>query len=100
MKSIEGYRQYKLKVKRITNKQRIHTLPHYELRGRAGIEGAYHLDHIYSILQGYINSVPAEVIGDIRNLRFVPWEYNTKKSGKLTKESWDMFVYFIEEEMI
>jgi len=100
MKTSEDYRRYKLKVKRITNKQRIHTLPQYELRGRAGVDGAYHLDHIYSISQGFTNNIPEEIIGDIRNLRFIPWEKNVSKSGRLTKESWDMFVYFIEEEMI
>tara|TARA_R110000868_G_scaffold12456_15_gene59604 strand:+ start:1235 stop:1537 length:303 start_codon:yes stop_codon:yes gene_type:complete len=100
MKTVEDYRKYKLKVKRITNKQRLHTLPNYELRGRTGISGAYHLDHIYSISQGFINNIPEHVIGDIKNLRFIPWENNISKSGKLTNESWDMFVYFIEEEMI
>ena len=55
-------------------------------RGRAGIEGAYHLDHIISVEFGYIYNIPPEVIADISNLQLIPWEENCKKNKYLDKQ--------------
>lgn len=94
------YREYKNKVLAVTKRQPIYLLENFIKRGRSGIEGSYHLDHIYSIKQGYVNNIPEEVIGGIKNLRFIPYKDNLKKSQTLTNESWDMFVYFIKEEIL
>jgi hypothetical protein len=45
----------------------------------------WHLDHIYSVSQGYINGVPIDVIGDISNLRLVTGADNIKKGLKCDK---------------
>ena len=42
----------------------------------------YHLDHIYSIRDGFINNVPPEVIGHWTNLRLMPRLDNQKKNHK------------------
>lgn len=55
-------------------------LENYNKRGRAGTNGAYHLDHIYTIFDGFSNNVPPEIIGNINNLRFIPWEENVSKN--------------------
>jgi hypothetical protein len=94
------FNKYRTEVNRYTKQQPVSMLENYSKRGLAGVKGAYHLDHIYSIKQGFIEGIPANVIGDIKNLRFIPWEDNIKKSSKLTNEAWDMFSYFIESEMI
>jgi len=94
------FKKYRIEVNKHTNQQPITLLENYEKRGLAGVAGAYHLDHVYSIKQGFINGIPASVVGDIRNLRFIPWEENIKKSAKLNDDGWDMFSYFIELEMI
>ena len=39
----------------------------------------WHLDHIYSISHGYINSVPVDVIGDVSNLRIISAFENIRK---------------------
>jgi hypothetical protein len=72
---------YKM-VNKITNEQPIHLLDNYDKRGRAGTKGAYHLDHKYSKAMGFKNNVDPELIGNIANLEFIPWEENTKKIEK------------------
>jgi len=39
----------------------------------------WHLDHIYSIKAGFVNNVPAHIIGNIHNLRIIPAKENCSK---------------------
>ena len=73
---------YYLKVLAVTRQQKINTLEHYEKRGTAKNNG-YHLDHIYPISLGFLNKIPAETIGNLLNLRFIPWRENLLKSNKI-----------------
>jgi hypothetical protein len=73
---------YLKRVRLLTEKQQIDTLENYDLRGRAGTVGAYHLDHIISIHYGFMNGIDPIEIADINNLRFIPWEENLKKGAK------------------
>lgn len=82
LNSLSGFKDYKRKVINITNRQPIDTLLNYDKRGVSGVEGNYHLDHKYSILEGYKNNISPEVIGNIKNLKFIPWEENIKKRTK------------------
>jgi|GEM_PF-6072544 len=66
-------------VDSITKKQPIHLLEHYDKRGKK----SYHLDHIYPISKGFKNKIPPEIIGDLSNLRFIPWLDNIQKADKL-----------------
>jgi len=68
--------KYRRLVRRITDKQPIHLLEHCEKRGRTGEDGAYHLDHIIQIKQGFIERISPKIIGHISNLRFIPWREN------------------------
>lgn len=77
---------YYLEVLRITKQQPIEELEYYEKRGKTGVEGAYHLDHIYPISQGFLNNIAPEKIGNIKNLRMIPWLENLKKGGTLNEE--------------
>ena len=81
--------KYKKMVTKITKKQSVNTLPNYEKRGKCGISGAYQLDHKFSILEGFKNGINPEIIGNINNLEFIPWEDNVKKSSRcsITLES-------------
>ena len=74
--------RYKATVLNITAKQDVESIEHYEKRGRAGIVGAYHLDHKYSIAEGFKQNVAPEIIGDIKNLEFITWEENLSKKDK------------------
>lgn len=82
LKTIPVYRRYKSDVWKITRKQNVDTLSNYSLRGVAGVCGAYHLDHKYSILEGFKNDVHPDLIGNIGNLEFIPWKENIIKKDK------------------
>jgi hypothetical protein len=41
-----------------------------------------HIDHIYSKKEGFINKVPAFIIGSFANLRMLNWKENLKKRTK------------------
>ena len=73
------FESYRYKVDVLTAKQPIHLLENFDKRGRAGDEGAYHLDHIISVWYGFHNNIPPEQISDISNLRMIPWMENQQK---------------------
>ena len=75
----DAFLKYRWEVDRLTRKQPIHTLENVDKRGKAGIDGAYHLDHIKSVWYGYNKNIPACEIADITNLQFIPWMENQKK---------------------
>ena len=70
---------YTNNVWKITNTQRINTLINYDKRGKCVIPGAYQLDHKYSIYAGFVNNIDPNIIGNIKNLQFIPWLDNTRK---------------------
>lgn len=76
---------YYKEVRRITNQQPIETLENYDKRGQGS--GNYHLDHIYPITMGFRRGIPAELIGDIKNLQFIPVEENLIKNSKVTEDA-------------
>ena len=73
------FEKYRNKVDSLTRKQSIHLLENVEKRGKAGVDGTYHLDHIISVWHGFHNDIPPEEIADISNLRMLPWLENQKK---------------------
>lgn len=81
----DEYRDYHDKVIKITNKQDLSTLTNIEKRGVIGKdEDAHHVDHIFSIYDGFMNDVPADVIGNICNLQCIPGLINIAKRN----DSW------------
>lgn len=84
LNTIPAWKRYYNKVQRITNQQPIQLLENYNKRGRAKAgTDAYHLDHIISIKYGFDNNIDPYNIGNISNLRMIPWIENLKKSSKL-----------------
>lgn len=73
----EFYR-YKSVVLYLTQKNKNKIVEGYKT-GLAGTEGAYHVDHNYSIKDGFQNKVSPLVIGHIENLRMIPWRENISK---------------------
>lgn len=79
--NITPWEKYKKDVWRITNTQKISGLENHNKRGRTDIDiNAYHLDHIVSLKVGFNKNIPPHIIGDIKNLRFIPAKDNCKKS--------------------
>jgi hypothetical protein len=75
-------RLYYLKVWFITESQPLSKLKDFDRRCFFG-KSCYHLDHIYPISKGFKNKIPAEVIGNIKNLRFIPAKENMEKRDKI-----------------
>jgi hypothetical protein len=52
-------------------------------------KGSYHIDHIYSIDEGYKTNIEPEIIGSVVNLRWLPAELNSSKRQKsdISKEA-------------
>ena len=80
--SLPVFKKYRRNVSRETNKQKIELLENHDKRGKCGIEGAYQLDHKFSILEGFKQGIEPEILGSIHNLEFIPWEENISKGSK------------------
>lgn len=89
-------KEYRKKVQKITSTQPLYQLLDYDKRGM----GKYHLDHILSVAYGFNEGIDPEVIGDIRNLRFIPYKSNLEKKDFMDKASWDVYFMMIDEGMI
>jgi len=82
MADLDNKKKYRRAVQKVTKQQNISLLENYDkLRGLCGVEGAYQLDHIISIVKGYEEGIAPEVIGDISNLQIIPWKENLLKSA-------------------
>ncbi len=80
--TLSDWEKYKNEVWRITNQQPLTLLENFDKRGQSGVEGAYQIDHMYSILKGFKNQIPPALIGDIKNLQMLPWLDNLTKGWK------------------
>lgn len=74
---------YYAKVWVVTESQPLHILENNDKRGWKD----HHLDHIYPISMGYLNKIPPEKIGNIKNLQFIHHVENISKGSKITTES-------------
>lgn len=80
---ISDFILYKRVVWKYTNRQDLALLPNFEKRGRSDLkDDAYSLDHKFSIKQGFINNIPAHLIGSFKNLEMLPYDENRKKKDK------------------
>jgi len=82
LEQLDDYELYRKFVWIETNKNNLNLLPNSDKRGLAGVEGAYQLDHKFSISAGYINDVSPVLVGSSYNLEFIPWEDNISKQGR------------------
>jgi hypothetical protein len=81
---LSEYKKYHKLVWTITRKQELSSLPNIEKRSSdyANNEECYHLDHKYSIAQGFIDNVDAKIIGHIKNLEMIHFRKNMSKNMK------------------
>lgn len=82
LNTLTNYGIYKSEVLSVTNKQPIEKLKNYDKRGVSGIDGVYHLDHKFSIIEGFKQNIKPEIIGNINNLEFIPWKENLSKGSE------------------
>ena len=74
---------YKRNVWRLTYRNDLTILEHWDKRGKCGVDGAFQLDHIYPVSKGYENNIPPEELAKMDNLQMLPWKMNLLKSNKL-----------------
>lgn len=92
---ISDYELYRSKVWNITarewNAYEYLINPIKLIRGK----NTYHLDHIFSIQQGFRYNIPCEILGNYTNLRIISSSQNQSKSNKSDKELFDLYNDYI-----
>lgn len=85
VKSIKNLNKklYYVKVWSITESNDLTVLKNYSKRGF----NRFHLDHIYPISEAYKNNISPDIIGNIKNLRFITKKQNLKKGNLLTEKA-------------
>jgi hypothetical protein len=78
--SREAYYEIVWRVSNISYNYYKHVIDPNCLRGSTGGE-IYHLDHIYSIMQGFVNEICPTIIGHACNLQILTGDENIKKSA-------------------
>lgn len=74
----DAYYRYKTLVLHLTNHHRADLTQGY-ITGLAGKPGAWHIDHRFSIMQGFKDQISPFVIGHRANLQMLPWKQNIQK---------------------
>jgi len=77
---VKNFRDYTKLVWRYTNQNDLTVLENFDKR--AHTKEGYHLDHKYSIFQGFKDNIPAKVIGGINNLEMLQSGQNLSKNRK------------------
>jgi len=99
------YFSYKSRVMSITRRQQLNLLENCDKkRTLAGQSDGFQLDHIITIRDGFEHNINPHIVGNIKNLRFIPWEENLKRnrySGIVIKEHYKQNILNdIEEELL
>ncbi len=85
-RNLSDWEKYNNDVWMITRLQPIQSLENYDKRGRLNDKiDAHHLDHAVSIWYGFRNRIPPEIIGNIKNLRFIKATENIRKRHNIDK---------------
>jgi len=79
LSKMDDYSRYKREVMNLTKMVDVSSLENSDKRGKAGVNGAYHLDHKLEISEAYIMGIDPIDVASIDNLQFIPWEENMKK---------------------
>jgi hypothetical protein len=90
--NLPDFKRYRRLVWKITNSQSLNSLENFEKRGMRG--ESFHLDHQFSIFDGFRNNIPPFIIGNLINLKMIHWKENIKK-GK-TSSIEDISAIFIQ----
>jgi len=91
---------YKSKVSSLTEqtyKQHINKINPTKLpRGKAGIDGAYHLDHIVPKRFCFDNDIPPEICADVSNLQMIGWLDNVGSRNHIKGTIPPLFFQYIK----
>jgi len=91
---------YRHKVFRCTYVSAIKKFTKEELKKRksSGKENGFHIDHKFSVLEGFNQSIDPVIIGSQCNIELIPWQDNNKKWAKCSITKEELFkLYQIEK---
>jgi len=74
---------YYARVWEVTESQPLYILENSNKRGWKN----HHLDHVFPIALAYHKKISPKKVGNIKNLRFIPYQDNLDKGNRLTNES-------------
>jgi len=96
---LENYKNYKLCVSHLSNQN--FSKFYYEINYKKLKRGKYkyHLDHIYSILDGFKNNIPPNVISNPNNLQMLWWSNNISKLDKSWVTKQELFLGYYKHEI-
>jgi len=81
------YRHRVYQLTRQTYKEHQSTINPTNLpRGKAGVDGAYHLDHIVPVRYCFNNNVPSNICAHSSNLQMLHWNDNVGSRDKLKRD--------------
>ena len=80
IEKLPDFKKYEREVLKFTKKQSLSLLKDIEKRSPYD----YHLDHMFSITEGFRQNISPHIIGDIVNLEMLPWRENQAKYNKST----------------
>ena len=86
----DNYYRYKTLVLHLTNRYRQMLTEGY-ITGLAGTPNAWHIDHKFSIIQGFREKISPFVIGHYENLQMLPWKQNIQKLHRCDISKEDLF---------
>lgn len=66
-------------------------------RGKAGIDGAYHLDHIVPKRFCFDNNIPAEICADSTNLQMISWRDNVGSRNHIKGTIPHKFLQYVDD---
>ena len=75
---VDAFLFYKSRVWAETKRNDLKMLENYDKRGKHG----YHLDHMFSIFEGFKQNIDPSIVGHIKNLRMIPYKENLSKFNK------------------
>lgn len=77
--TLSAFKKYQRRVHHLTRTQDLSSLPNFERRGVVENDG-WHIDHRFSITNGFLQGALPEEVSNIKNLVMLPALENIKKS--------------------
>lgn len=82
------YRHRVYQLTRQTYKEHLQTInPNNLMRGKAGVDGAYHLDHLVPVRYCFDNDIPSHICAHHTNLQMLHWNDNIGSRDKLKQNT-------------
>lgn len=100
LEQLPDFIRYKKEVHKFTRKQPSYLLNNFNKRGLSGVHGSYHLDHKFTMYQGFKDNVCPYIVGNIINLEMLPYKDNISKNYKCSMIKEELFEKYDNRDKI